>query len=146
MKWRRILLAAVAVPVANLLVTTLVVTAYAVKLAFQVQGAPDQARITRFAEQFGRSSWFVIAVILTVPAAMWAAHRAQRAVRRHGIVVGAIAGVATAIPGFHLGVRTLGEFVLMVGAGWLGGLLAGSVGSGIRKASRDPGAETSASR
>ena len=130
MKWGRILLAAVAVPVADLLVITLVVTGYAFKLAFQAQGAPDQVRITQFAEQFGRSSWFVIAAFLTVPAATWVAHSAHRAARRHGTVVGVIAGIATSFPGLTLSLQTLGEFALMVAAGWLGGLLAGRVGSG----------------
>ena len=130
MKWGRLLLAAVAVPVADLLVITLVVTGYAFKLAFQARGAPDQVRITQFAEQFGRSSWFVIAALLTVPAAMWVAHSAHRAARRHGTVVGVIAGIATSFPGLNLGLQTLGEFALMVAAGWLGGLLAGRVGSG----------------
>ena len=131
MKWGRILLAAVAVPIADLLVIALVVTGYAFKLAFQAQGAPDQVRITQFAEQFGRSSWFVIAALLTVPAATWAAaHSAHRAARRHGTVVGVIAGIATSFPGLTLSLQTLGEFALMVAAGWLGGLSAGRVGSG----------------
>jgi hypothetical protein len=135
MKWGRILLAAVAVPVADLLVIILVVTAYAFKLAFQAQGAPDQLRITQFAEQFGRSSWFVIAALLTIPAATWVAHSAHRAARCHGAVVGVIAGIAISLPGLTLSVQTLGEFALMVAAGWLGGLLAGRVGS--RRPSRN---------
>jgi hypothetical protein len=130
MKWGRILLAAVAVPVADLLVITLVVTAYAFKLAFQARGAPDQVRITQFAEQFGRSSWFVIAAILTLLAAAWVAHSGHRAARRHGAVVGVIAGITTSFPGLTLSLQTLGEFALTVAAGVLGGLLAGRVGNG----------------
>ena len=130
MKWGRILLAAVVVPVADLLVITLVVTAYAFKLAFQARGAPDQVRITQFAEQFGRSSWFVIAAVLTLLAAAWVAHRAHRATRRHGAVVGVIAGITTSFPGFTFSLQTLGEFALTVAAGVLGGLLAARVGEG----------------
>lgn len=130
MKWGRLLLTAMAVPIADLLVITLVVMGYASKRAFQAQGAPDQARITQFAEHFGRSSWFVIAVLLTVPGAMWAAHGAPLTARRHGALVGVIAGIAVSLAGLTLSVRTLGEFALMVAAGWLGGLLAGRVGSG----------------
>ncbi|OGV61544.1 MAG: hypothetical protein A3K18_06985 [Lentisphaerae bacterium RIFOXYA12_64_32] len=55
-RWWRILFAALAVPIADLLVITLVVTVYAFKLAFKAQGAPDQARITQFAAQFATSS------------------------------------------------------------------------------------------
>jgi hypothetical protein len=130
MKWGRILLAAAAVPIADLLVITLVVTGYAFKLAFQAQGAPDQVRITQFAEQFGRSSWFLIAAILTVPAAAWAACSAHRAKRRHGTAVGVIAGVVTLLPGFTLNLRALGEFALVGAAGLLGGLLADRVSHG----------------
>ena len=130
MKWRRIALAAIAVPVADMLVITLVVTVYALKLAFQAQGAPDQVRITQFAERFGRSSWFVIAAILTVPAAAWAACGALRARRLHGIAVGVIAGVAMFFPGFTLNFRALAEFALMGAAGLLGGLLADRVSRG----------------
>ena len=41
MKWGRILLAGIGVPVAGLLLVTLMTTGYAFKLAFEVQGAPD---------------------------------------------------------------------------------------------------------
>jgi hypothetical protein len=120
----------VAVPVADLLVITLVVTAYAFKLAFQARGAPDQVRITQFAEQFGRSSWFVIAAILTLLAAAWVARSGHRAARRHGAAVGVIAGITTSFPGLTFSLQTLGEFALTVAAGVLGGLLAGRVGKG----------------
>jgi hypothetical protein len=130
MKWGRILLAAVAVPVADLLVITLVVTTYAFKLAIQAQGAPDQVRISQFAEQFGRSSWLVIAVLLTLAAAMWVGRSERRAAGRHGVVVGVLAGIATSFPGLSLSLQTLGEFGLTVAAGALGGLLARRFGSG----------------
>ncbi|MBU2691114.1 MAG: hypothetical protein KJ970_09300 [Candidatus Eisenbacteria bacterium] len=130
MKWGRIVLAAVAVPIADMLVITLVVTAYAFMLAFQARGAPDQARITQFAEQFGRSSWFVIGVILTFLAAAWAARGAHRAAWRYGAVVGVIAGITMLFPGFTISPQTLGEFALTAAAGVLGGLLAGRAGKG----------------
>ena len=56
MKWGRILVAGIGTQAAVLLVITLVVTGYAFKLAFEVQGAPDQTRIGQFAEYLGRSS------------------------------------------------------------------------------------------
>ena len=130
MKWGRILLAAVAVPVADLLAITLVVTAYASNLAFKARGAPDQARITQFAEWFGRSSWFVIAVILTFLAAAWVVRKANHAPRRHGAVVGVIAGIITSFPGLTFSLQTLGEFAVTVAAGVLGGWFAGKIGKG----------------
>jgi hypothetical protein len=128
MKWGRVLLAAVAVLVADLLAITLVVTAYAFKLAFEARGAPDQVKIAQFAGQFGRSSWFVIGAVLTILAAAWVVRRAQHSPRRHGAVVGVIAGIITSLPGLAFSLRTLGEFGVTVAAGVLGGWLAGKVG------------------
>ena len=122
-RWWRILFAALAVPIADLLVITLVVTVYAFKLAFKAQGAPDQARITQFAAQFGRSSWPLIAAVLTILAAVWVARQARHAERRHGAAVGIIAGIITTVPGLTLNMQTLGDFGLIVAAGLLGGLL-----------------------
>jgi len=59
MKWGRILLAGIGVPLAGLLLVTLMTTGYAFKLAFEAQGAPDQTRIGPFAEHLGRSYWWV---------------------------------------------------------------------------------------
>lgn len=123
MGWGRILVAAVAVPIADLVVITLVVTAYAFGLAFRARGAPDQARITQFAEQFGRSSWFVIGAVLTVLAAAWASRRANHAPRLQGTVVGAIAGILLALAGLTFSLQTLGEYAVTVAAGLLGGWL-----------------------
>lgn len=128
MRWGRIILAAAAVPVADLTAITVVVTAYAFRLAFQARGAPDQVRITQFAAEFGRSSWFVLAVILTLLAAAWVARRAPRMEKRHGLAVGVIAGISTSLPGFGFSMRNLGEFALTVAAGAVGGWLAGRVG------------------
>jgi len=77
MKWGRILVAGIGTYAAVLLVITLVVTGYAFKLAFEVQGAPDQTRIGQFAEYLSRSSWWVLQILLTVPAAAWAVRKIQ---------------------------------------------------------------------
>jgi hypothetical protein len=130
MKWGRILVAAVAIPVADFLAITLVVTAYAFGLAFRARGAPDQVRITQFAEQFGRSSWFVIAAVLTLFAAAWVVCRTNHAPRRHGAVVGVIAGIITSLPGLTFNLQTLGKFAVTVTAGVLGGWLAERIGEG----------------
>jgi hypothetical protein len=74
-----------------LLIAT-VATGYAFQLAFAVHGAPDQTRITQFAQNIGRSWWTVSQIGLTIPLAMWA----SRGVRDRwqgalvGIVVAAI--------------------------------------------------------
>ena len=78
MKWSRILVAGIGTSVAVFLVITLAATGYAFKLAFEVRGAPDQARIGQFAAYLGRSYWWVLQILLTVPAAVWAVRKVQR--------------------------------------------------------------------
>jgi FtsH-binding integral membrane protein len=124
MKWGRILVAGVGTYVAAFLVITLVVTGYAFKLAFEVRGAPDQARIGQFAEYLGRSSWWVLQILLTVPAATWAVRKVRSSHQLHGVLIGLVVAAMGLVMGFTMSVRTIAEFALTVGAGWLGGAMA----------------------
>ena len=124
MKWGRILVAGFGTCVAVLLIITLVVTGYAFKLAFEVRGAPDQTRIAQFAEDLGRSSWWVLQILLTVPAAAWAVRKVQSSRQLHGVLTGLVVAATGLAMGFTMSVRTLAEFALTVGAGWLGGAIA----------------------
>jgi hypothetical protein len=124
MKWSRILVAGIGTSVAVFLVITLAATGYAFKLAFEVRGAPDQARIGQFAEHLGRSSWWVLQILLTAPAAVWAVRKGQRSPQLHGVLVGLVAAATGFAIAFTISVRTLAAFALTVGAGWLGGALA----------------------
>jgi hypothetical protein len=134
MKWGRILIAGIGTFVAVLLVITLVVTGYAFKLAFEVRGAPDQTRIGQFAEYLGRTSWWILQVLLTVPAAAWAVRKARRSHQLHGVLVGLMVAAAGFVMGLTVSVRTITEFALTVGAGWLGG----AMGSRLRISSTHP--------
>ncbi len=124
MKWGRILVAGIGTCVAVLLIITLVVTGYAFKLAFEVRGAPDQTRIAQFAEYLSRSSWWVLQILVTVPAAAWAVRKVQRSRKLHGVLIGLVVAATGLLMGFTMSVRTLAEFALTVGAGWLGGAMA----------------------
>jgi hypothetical protein len=124
MKWGRILVAGIGTPAAVFLVITLVVTGYAFKLAFEVQGAPDQARIGQFAEHLGRSFWWVFQILLTVPAAAWAVRKVQSFHQLHGVIIGLVVALTGFVMGFTMSFRTIVEFALTVGAGWLGGAMA----------------------
>lgn len=125
MKWARIFVAAIGTFVAVLLVITLVVTGYAFKLAFEVRGAPDQTQIGQFAARFSRSSWWVLQIFLTVPAAAWAVRKVQSSHQLHGVLIGLVVAVAGLVMGgFTMSYRISAEFALTVGAGWLGGAIA----------------------
>ena len=124
MKWGRILAAGIGTCVTVFLVITLVATGYAFKLAFEVRGAPDQARIGQFAAHLGRSYWWVLQILLTVPAAAWAVRKVQRSHQLHGVLVGLVAAAAGFAMSLTLSVRTMAALALTVGAGWLGGAMA----------------------
>ena len=124
MKWGRILVAGIGTLAAVLLAITLVATGYAFKLAFEVRGAPDQTRIGQFAEHLGRSSWWVPQILLTVPAAAWAVRKVQSSHQLHGVLIGLVVAVTGIVMGFTMSFRTIAEFALTVGAGWLGGTMA----------------------
>ena len=124
MKWGRILLAGIVVPVAGFLLVTLMATLYAFKLAFEAQGAPDQARIGQFAEYLGRSYWWVLQVLLTVPAAAWAVRKVRGSHQLHGVLIGLVVVATGFVMGFTMSLRTIAESALTVGAGWLGAAMA----------------------
>jgi hypothetical protein len=124
MKWGRIFLAGIGVPVAGLLLVTLMATGYAFTLAFEVQGAPDQTRIGQFAEHLGRSYWWILQILLTVPAAAWAVRKVQSSHQLHGALIGLVVAATGFVMGFTMSFRTIAEFALTVGAGWLGAAMA----------------------
>ena len=124
MKWGRIVLAGIAVPVTALLLVTLVTTGYAFTLAFAAHGAPDQARIGQFAAYLGRSYWGILQILLTVPAAAWAIRKVQTSHQLHGVLIGLVVAATGFMMSVTISVRTIAVFVLTVGAGWLGGVMA----------------------
>jgi hypothetical protein len=124
MKWGRILLGGIGVPVAGLLLVTLITTGYAFKLAFEVRGAPDQARIGQFAGHLSRSYWWILQVLVTAPVAAWAAGKTPHSRPLHGALIGLVAALAGLALAFTVNFRTVAEFLLTVGAGWLGGAIA----------------------
>ena len=124
MKCSRVLIAGVAVPLAAILLITAVATAYAFKLAFAIRGTPDQAEIARFAAQFGRSSWTILQVLLTLPLALWASRTFSARAPQSGMAVGVMAAAIQWIAIREFSIEILVGAVLMVGAGWLGGMAA----------------------
>jgi hypothetical protein len=137
MKWGRILLAGIGVPVTGFLLVTLVPTGYAFKLAFAVRGAPDQTQIGQFAESLSRSDWWILQMLLTVPAAAWAVRKVQSSHYLHGVFIGLVVAVTGFVIGPTMSVRTITEFALTVGAGWVGAVMAARRGT-----RQDPGHPT----
>jgi hypothetical protein len=118
-KWGRVILTALAVYILGFLAVFLVVTGYASVLAFQSRGAPDQALITGFANQFAPWIGPICLLLFTFLGARHLARRVNEALPLHGIILGALAGLINfALSGLEAG--DLLVVALTIGAGWLG--------------------------
>ena len=128
-RWGRVVLTSAGAYLVDLLFNTIVVTAYAFKLAFEARGAPDQTRISQFAQHFSTSWGMVPGLLVTFGAAVWVARKVRVAAALHGVAV----GLTVAILGLFVGLiidhtfslRTLIDFAATVAAGWMGGLIGG---------------------
>jgi hypothetical protein len=129
-RWGRVILTSVGAYLVGLLLITIVVTTYALKLGFEVRGAPDRARIAQFAEHSAGSWGTVVGLLLTLGAAIWVARKVRTAAAMHGVAVGVSVAVLGLIVGLLIdrsfGLRRLIHFAATVGAGWAGGLIGGA--------------------
>ena len=103
------------------------VTVYALVLAFQARGAPDQVAINRFAASISPKAMPWLEALLTLVMAFRVARRAQKARIMHGLLVGILAALlsvaVTLAFGGRLTLRNLLFLLMIVGLGWLGGFV-----------------------
>jgi ABC-2 type transport system ATP-binding protein len=130
--WRKILLAGAAAIAFSLLIPTIVISLYAMILTIAGQGAPDAAKLNRFANLVGGWGSQIVVVVATVRAAMWVARKSSMAPQLHGVMTGVTAvggglSVAAAFGG-PLRVRNLIVLALEIFAGLLGGWMGGWLG------------------
>ncbi|HVZ19583.1 MAG TPA: hypothetical protein VG871_00895 [Vicinamibacterales bacterium] len=137
MKYARILLASVAVPITAIVLISAIAVGYAFTLAFAIRGAPDQAQITRFAQHLGRISWTPSQAMLTIPFAMWASRTFRAGAWLCGTIVGMLVAAIEFVPAGEISAPNILDAVLIVGAGCLGGVLGARVlaGADRRRAS-----------
>lgn len=124
-RWVRVILTSIGAYLVTLLLITLVVTAYAFRLAFEVRGAPDKIRIAQFSQHFVATWGLVLALLATFGAAMWVARKARTSTALHGVLVGSIIAVLGLIVAHTFSIHALIEFVATIGSGWLGGRVGG---------------------
>ncbi|MEW6403908.1 MAG: hypothetical protein AB1649_19105, partial [Chloroflexota bacterium] len=91
--WKRVLLAGIGITLLTTVLIFLMIGVYAMALAVQAQGAPDNAKIEAFANQIGQWGTPVIALLLTVILAIWVARKTEAAIRLNSIFVGLIAAI-----------------------------------------------------
>ena len=100
---------------------------YALVLAFQARGAPDQNAINHFAASVSSKLMPWLEMLLTLVVVLRVARRAQTASIMHGLIIGILVGLlslaVTLAFGGRLGLRNLLFFLIVVGLGWLGGFV-----------------------
>lgn len=125
--WLQIIGAGLAVVALSFVILTLITTVYAVQLAFEARGSPDQAAIGRFAARL--SHWIMPAsrAFLTFLAAVLIARKTGRLAVVNGVLVGSWVGLLTLgtslVFGGRVSVRALVFAVLIACVGWLGGFI-----------------------
>ena len=126
-RWLHVLSAALAVIALIFLILTVIVAVYAFVLAFQARGAPDQSAISHFAARVSPKLMPWLEVSLTFLAAVIVSRRAEKASATHGLFIGILAGLLSlAVPlafAGRLGLRNLVFLLVIVGLGWVGGLV-----------------------
>jgi hypothetical protein len=121
----RILIAGVVIVLVSTLAVTLVVTGYAFYLAFQVRGAPDQARIGQFAQWISSILTPVLEIILTFFGARRVRRKSQTTKLSSGLFVGILVVLLGILVQYVFGDAFQPINILWIGlilvAGWLGG-------------------------
>jgi putative membrane protein (TIGR04086 family) len=114
--WGRILLTSILVVILVIIFNTVLV--WPISLIWH---QPDQRQIV-----YQVVSWStnIVALLLTVGGALWVARKAERAAPLHGFLVGLVAALILLPLGkATIDLVALVIFVLMIAAGWLGGVL-----------------------
>lgn len=129
---RRVLVASFAVIVSSFLLLFVPIIVYAIALAVQVQGAPDQVGINHFAAMISPALMPWLEQLLTLLLAFWVVRRTEAARATDGLFLGVLSGLLslTVVLAFggRLTSRSLVFWLVSVGLGWLGG----SVGRRMR--------------
>jgi hypothetical protein len=132
LRWNRIIAAALGAFLASMLISVLIVTAYALTLGVKARGAPDPRKISTFAHQVGPTWGPVLLVVLTGAGAWWAARRVMNPVR-HGALVGAIAAAAGLLPAWPPSLRDAVISAVVLGAGCVGAFIGRSSGDPVAR-------------
>jgi hypothetical protein len=134
MRGRRVLGASLAVIAVSFLLLFVPIIVYAFALAFRVRGAPDQAAINSFAAMLSPALMPWLERVLTLVLAFWVVRRAEDSRAVDGLAVGILAGLlglgVTLVFGGSLAARSLVSLLILVGLGWLGGLVGQKMSSG----------------
>jgi hypothetical protein len=124
---RRVLGAGLAVIAGSFLLLFVPIIVYAFVLAFRARGFPDQAAINHFAAMISPAFMPWLERVLTPVLAFWVVRRNEQARAVDGLAVGFLTGLlglgVTLAFGGSLAAPSIVSFLILVGLGWLGGLV-----------------------
>jgi hypothetical protein len=124
-RWGRVTWTALAVFALSFLIVFLTVGVYALSLAFQARGAPDQTMIQQFANRYAPWIGSITVILLTFLGVRWLARFVRAAVQFHGLVLGILISLVNlifvGIGSFNFSALLI--TILIIGSGWLGGRL-----------------------
>ena len=124
LRWGLCLVGGLAAFVTSLLLTVLVVTAYAITLSLELPATPPQVPIQDFAAQSAPIMGPILLLMTTVVAARRVA-RKTKAPALHGALVGVVCATVALFPAWPIDLRDVAITIAVIGAGWLAGTLAG---------------------
>ena len=122
----RIIIGSVLVVIISIFMVILVVTGYALSLAIEARGAPDQELINQFAERLSSGYTLLIEVVFAFLAALWIKRRSLPAKIPAGFIIAIgviIIGLLQALifDGFFNTIDLLWYGLILV-AGWIGSI------------------------
>jgi hypothetical protein len=130
---RRVLGAGLAAIAGSFLLLFVPIIVYAFGLAFRARGVPDQAAINHFAAMVSPALMPWLEGVLTPVLAFWLVRRTEQARAVDGLGVGLLAGLlglgVTLAFGGSLAAPSILAFLILVGLGWLGGLVGKKMSS-----------------
>ena len=128
---RRVLAGGLAVIGLGFLVLFVPIVVFALMLAVQARGVPDQSQINAFAAMLSPTLMPWAERILTPAVAFWAVRRAADARAVDGLLIGILAGAlsvgVTLAFGATLTTGSAVSFVILAGLGWLGALVSARI-------------------
>lgn len=129
----RVLSAGVGAIAGSFLLLFVPVIVYAFVLAFRARGLPDQAAINHFAAMISPAAMPWLERVLTPVLAFWAVRRTQQLRAVDGLAMGFLAAVlalgVTLAFGGRLTAGSIVSSLVLVGLGWLGGVLGQKMSS-----------------
>ncbi len=132
-RWGRVLVAGLLAYAFAVVVITVIVMTYAVILAIEVGGAPDQSRLQALADGLGASWGLVMVATASFVGALWEVRKETALPVVQGVLVGTVAGtVGVAFSGINL------RAFVALGIYSAAGMVAGCVATRRRHSSDSP--------